>query len=153
VLVLTLTLGACRDEDRHVGGDWYLRNMPADSAHHLDAHVNLMRDANGVKIVVASFIGSNFRFYPPDCVAYEWPPQETYREIRFACGNHDAARVAILSRRGVLMDADGLRPGLGVVMRPNSGLTGAPGDMEPRQLITADTMRAAAERQPDRRPR
>jgi len=147
-LLWPLLLVSCSDSDRHIGGDWYLRKMPADSARRVDAHLDLLRESNGVRIVTASFIGSNFRFYPPNCVAFEWPPQETYREIRSACGNHDAARVAILSKRGVLMDADGLRPGLGVVMRPNSGITSAPGDMEPRQLITVANMRAAAERQP-----
>ena len=149
-LLWPLLVVSCGDDDRHLGGDWYVRSVPADSAQHRDAHKELLRDADGVKIPTASFIGDNVRFYPPNCVAYEWPPQERYRQIYFACGNHDAARVAILSSRGVLMDDDGLRPGLGVVMRPNSGITSVTGDEAPRELITADTMRAAAERQPMR---
>ena len=83
---------------------------------------------------------------------YEWPPSAApryaYREVHLACGDHSPARVALLTRRGVRMDPDGLRPAAGVEMRPNSGIDSPPGDFEPRGFIAIADMRAAAERQP-----
>lgn len=151
-----LCLVACRENrDEHIGGRWYVRSVPANAQRKVAAHKDLVRRWNGVDVQAASFIGPRYRFYAPDCAMYEWPPFGTasaqYREINFVCGDHWPARVAFMSRHGARMDPDGLRPELGVEMRPNSGIIGEIGDDAPRDYIAVADMRAAAEKEPQNR--
>lgn len=151
-----LCLVACREnQDEHIGGDWYVRSLPADAHRKAAAHKDLVRRWNGVDVQAASFIGPRYRFYAPDCAMYEWPPFGTAsaqnREVYFVCGDHWPARVAFMSRHGARMDPDGLRPEPGVEMRPNSGIIGAIGDDAPRDFMAVADMRAAAEKEPQNR--
>ena len=147
---LALCLAACGDDDRRVGGNWYVRSVPAGAAaaQHVNARVDLIRETDDVRIVADTAIGSNVRFYPPSCVAYEAAASESYVAIRFACGNREPVQVAVLSTRGVVMDTAGIHPAPGVVMRADASVDSLPADTVPRALITVNDMRAAAERQP-----
>lgn len=148
----TLLLIACTDPEIHVGGEWYVRDIPADSVRRIEAHRNLVRKANGAPVIVASFIGPQVQYYPPDCAMYVWWPsamqQFRWREVWLACGTHWPARVAFLSRQGARMDPDGLRPAPGVTMRANSWVVTPVYDETPKAFLAIADLRAAAERQP-----
>src|SRR5947207_1423846 len=107
-------LAACGEDDRHIGGDWYLRSVPADAEHHVNARWDLVRETDDVRIVADTAIGMTVRFYPPNCVAYEGPALEGVRGVRFVCGNREPVQVAVLSARGMLTDDDSIRPAPGV---------------------------------------
>lgn len=148
--VVLFTTCSRQDTDVRLGGEWYVRSVPADTRRKLEAHRDLVRKWNGVSVIAATSIGPHYRYYESNCAMYEMPhgPQEDpFREVYLVCGDRWPSRVAFLSKGGALMDPDGLRPALGVEMRPNSTVFGVTAVLEPRPFIPIADMRAAAERQ------